>query len=69
MKNTFGNQAILQLFYNFNSLISFIKCCFTGLVPHCEYNAVSGELTSKFIKLAKPYVWSWLCDANIKICF
>ncbi len=43
-------------FYNSSTIsISFIKCCFTGLVPHWKHNAVSGELTSKFIKLTKLY--------------
>jgi len=31
------------------------------------YNTVPGELTSKFTMSEKPYIWSWLCDANVKM--
>ncbi len=31
-----------------------------------KYSAVSGELPSKFT-VWKQYIWSWLCDANIKM--
>ncbi len=41
--------------------------------PHYKFSAVPGELTSKFTMSKKPYIWSWLCDAYVKmylhLCF
>ncbi len=30
-------------------------------------DAIPGELQSKFTVSVKPYMWSWLCDADIKM--
>ncbi len=42
---------------------------FQGSYPstlHHKCNAVPGGLLSKFTTSEKPYIWSWLCDANVK---
>uniref|UniRef100_A0A8C2DHM7 Synapsin-1 n=1 Tax=Cyprinus carpio TaxID=7962 RepID=A0A8C2DHM7_CYPCA len=34
---------------------------------HSQCNAVPGELLSKFTTSENPCIWSWLCDANVKM--
>ncbi len=31
---------------------------------HCKFNAVPEELLSNLTMSEKPYIWSYLCDAN-----
>lgn len=35
--------------------------------PSLKCDAVPDELPSKFTKSEKPYIWSWLYDANVKL--
>lgn len=59
-----------MLFYlALSSLSAYIVTCVSRDLStlQCKCNAAPGELLIKVTVSEEPYIWCWLCDANVKM--